>query len=211
MKHLNDYLTLGRTGLKVSPLGLGVMTYGWGADKKAAREIFDFYRERGGNFFDTADMYSAGESETWLGEFIHDAKVRDEIAIATKFSFNAHPGNPNAGGNGRKNILRALEGSLRRLNTDYVDIYILHAWDRVTPVEEVMSTLNDLVRAGKVRHIGFSDAPAWYAARAQTIAEERGYEPLAMLQLEYSLVSRNLEREHIPLAVETGISIVPIR
>ena len=154
---MNNYRTLGRTGLKVSPLGLGVMTYGWGADKLAARAIFNLYRERGGNFFDTADMYAAGESESWLGEFIHESSARDQAVIATKFSFNAQPGNPNAGGNGRKNILRALEGSLRRLKTDYVDVYMLHAWDRVTPVEEVMSTLNDLVRAGKVRHIGFSD------------------------------------------------------
>ncbi|HEU0276084.1 MAG TPA: aldo/keto reductase [Candidatus Udaeobacter sp.] len=209
MKNLNDYCTLGRTGLKVSPLGLGVMTYGWGANRKTAREIFDLYRERGGNFFDTADMYAGGESESWLGDFVQETKARDQAVVATKFSFNAQPGNPNAGGNGRKNIMRALEGSLRRLKTDYVDIYILHAWDRVTPVEEVMSTLNDLVRAGKIRHIGFSDVPAWYAARAQTLAELRGYERLALLQLEYSLVSRNLEREHVPLAVETGISIVP--
>lgn len=208
-EQLKEYRTLGRTGLKVSPLGLGVMTYGWGADKKAARAIFDLYREEGGNFFDTADMYSGGESESWLGEFVSDAHARDEVVIATKFSFNAQPGNPNARGNGRKNIFRALEGSLKRLRADYVDVYILHAWDRVTPVEEVMSTLNDLVRAGKVHHIGFSDAPAWYASRAQTLAELRGYERLALLQLEYSLVSRNLEREHVPLSMETGISIVP--
>jgi aryl-alcohol dehydrogenase-like predicted oxidoreductase len=154
-------------------------------------------------------MYAGGESETWLGEFVRDGRTRDEVVIATKFSFNAQPGNPNAGGNGRKNILRAIEGSLRRLQTDYVDIYILHAWDRVTPVEEVMRTLDDLVRAGKVRHIGLSDAPAWYAARAQTLAEACRYERLALLQLEYSLVSRSLEREHVPLAVETGVSIVP--
>jgi aryl-alcohol dehydrogenase-like predicted oxidoreductase len=209
MKDLKQYRTLGRTGLKVSPLGLGVMTYGWGANKQRAREIFDLYRDRGGNFFDTADMYSAGESESWLGEFVQDAKARDQAVIATKFSFCAQPGNPNAGGNGRKNIMRALEGSLRRLRTDFIDVYILHAWDCVTPVDEVMATLNDLVRAGKVRHIGFSDVPAWYAARAQTIAELCHYERLALLQLEYSLVSRNLEREHIPLAIETGISIVP--
>jgi len=209
MERMNDYRTLGCTGLKVSPLGLGMMTYGWGADKQAGRAMFDLYRERGGNFFDTADMYAGGESETWLGEFVHEARVRDEVVIATKFSFNAQPGNPNAGGNGRKNIFRALEGSLRRLQTDYVDLYILHVWDRVTPVEEVMSTLNDLVRAGKVRHIGLSDAPAWYAARAQTLAEAYRYEPLALLQLEYSLVSRSLEREHLPLAAELGISLVP--
>src|ERR1044071_8486881 len=124
MKSLNHYQTLGRTGLKVSPLGLGVMTYGWGADKPAARAIFDLYREAGGNFFDTADMYAGGESETWLGEFVRDSRSRDEVVIATKFSFNAQAGNPNAGGNGRKNILRAIEGSLRRLQTDYVDLYI---------------------------------------------------------------------------------------
>jgi aryl-alcohol dehydrogenase-like predicted oxidoreductase len=206
---VNDFRTLGRTGLKVSPLGMGVMTYGWGADKQAARTIFDVYRARGGNFFDTADLYSGGESESWLGEFVEDSRSRDALVVATKFSFNAQPGNPNAGGNGRKNILRALEGSLRRLRTDYVDLYILHAWDRVTPVDEVMRTLDDLVSAGKVRHIGMSDVPAWYASRAQTLAEARGYEPIASLQLEYSLVSRSLEREHVPLAAETNISIVP--
>jgi aryl-alcohol dehydrogenase-like predicted oxidoreductase len=209
MAHIAEYRTLGRTGLKVAPLGLGVMTFGWGADKQAARSLFDLYRERGGNLFDTADLYAGGESEAWLGEFVQDAGARDEVVIATKFSFNAQPGNPNAGGNGRKNIHRALEGSLRRLKTDYVDVYILHAWDRVTPVDEVVRTLDDLVRAGKVRHIGFSDVPAWYASRAQTIAELRGLEPLALLQLEYSLVSRSLEREHLPLAAELGLSLVP--
>jgi aryl-alcohol dehydrogenase-like predicted oxidoreductase len=209
MDSMKDYRTLGRTGLKVSPLGLGVMTYGWGADKGPARGMFDLYRERGGNFLDTADLYAGGESERWLGEFVESAGCRDEVVIATKFSFNAQPGNPNAGGNGRKNIYRALEGSLRRLRTDYVDVYMVHAWDRVTPVEEVMRTLDDLVRAGKVRHIGLSDVPAWYAARAQTLAEAHRMEPLALLQLEYSLVSRSLEREHQPLAEELGISIVP--
>ena len=206
---MKEYRTLGRTGLKVSPLGLGVMTYGWGADKTAARSMFDLYRDRGGNLLDTADMYSGGESETWLGQFVRETKSRDQVVIATKFSFNSREGDPNAGGNGRKNILRAIDSSLRRLQTDYVDLYILHAWDCVTPVEEVLSTLNDLVRAGKVRHIGLSDVPAWYAARAQTLAEARRQEPIAILQLEYSLVSRNLEREHVPLALETGISIVP--
>jgi aryl-alcohol dehydrogenase-like predicted oxidoreductase len=206
---MDEFRTLGRTGLKVSPLGLGAMTYGWGAEKQAARSIFELYRERGGNFFDTADMYAGGDSETWLGEFVREAQSRDSVVVATKLSFNAQPGDPNAGGNGRKNILRALEGSLRRLQTDYVDLYVLHAWDRVTPVEEVIRTLDDLVRAGKVRHIGLSDVPAWYAARAQTLAETRGYEPLALLQLEYSLVSRALEREQVPFAQETHVSIVP--
>src|SRR6266567_3624559 len=172
---LNEYLTLGRSGLRVSPLCLGTMTFGtewgWGSEEDTARAVFSRYLERGGNFVDTADMYTNGKSEELVGKFIKDAKVRDQVVIATKFSFNAQPGNPNAGGNGRKNIFRAIEGSLKRLRTDYVDIYILHAWDCVTPVEEVMSTLNDLVRSGKVRHFGFSDAPAWYASRAQTLAE----------------------------------------
>ena len=203
------FRTLGRTGLKVSPLALGVMTFGWGADKDVSRRIFDTYREAGGNFIDTADMYAGGTSEEWLGEMIEKTGSRDQVVLATKFSFNAQPGNPNAGGNGRKNILRALEGSLRRLRTDYVDLYILHTWDRVTPVEEVAATLNDLVRSGKVRHVGLSDVPAWYASRYYTIAEIRGWERPAALQYEYSLVSRSLEREHLPLAQELGMSITP--
>jgi aryl-alcohol dehydrogenase-like predicted oxidoreductase len=206
---IHVYRTLGRSGLKVSPLVLGTMTFGWGADQNTSRQIFDVYRASGGNFVDTADLYAAGSSEAWLGEMIHATESRHEIVLATKFSFNAQKGNPNAGGNGRKNILRALDGSLQRLRTDYIDLYILHTWDRVTPVEEVASTLNDLVRAGKVRHIGLSDVPAWYAARFTTIADLRGWERPATLQFEYSLVSRNIEREHVPLAHELGISITP--
>jgi aryl-alcohol dehydrogenase-like predicted oxidoreductase len=205
----NTFRTLGRTGLRVSPLAFGAMTFGWGAEKDVARQLFDAYRSAGGNFLDTADMYAAGTSEEWLGEMVEATKSRHEIVLATKFSFNAQAGNPNAGGNGRKNILRALEGSLRRLRTDYIDLYILHAWDRVTPVEEVASTFNDLVRAGKIRHLGLSDVPAWYASRFATIADLRGWERPAALQLEYSLVSRSLEREHLPLAQELGISITP--
>src|SRR5690242_5775016 len=122
------YRTLGRTGLKVSPLALGGMTFGWGADKATARRLFDAYRDTGGNFIDTADLYAGGTSEEWLGEFIEASHSRDEIVLGTKFSFNAQKGNPNAGGNGRKNILRAVEGSLRRLRTDYIDLYLLHTW-----------------------------------------------------------------------------------
>ena len=203
------YTTLGRTGLKVSPLALGAMTFGWGAEKDVSRRLFDVYREHGGNFIDTADLYAGGTSEEWLGEFIESSKSRDQIVLATKFSFNAQQGNPNAGGNGRKNIYRALEGSLRRLRTDYIDLYIMHTWDCVTPVEEVASTLNDFVRSGKIRHVGLSDVPAWYASRFTTIADLRGWERPATLQLEYSLVSRSLEREHLPLARELGISITP--
>ncbi len=206
---LDHFRTLGRTGLKVSPLALGAMTFGWGADKETARRLFEVYREAGGNFLDTADMYSGGVSEEWLGELIQAGKARDDVVLATKFSFSAQQGNPNAGGNGRKNILRALEGSLRRLRTDYLDLYIMHTWDRATPVEEVASTLNDLVRCGKIRHVGLSDVPAWYAARFTTMADLRGWERPASLQLEYSLVARNLEREHLPLAQELGISITP--
>lgn len=204
-----SFRTLGRSGLKVSPLALGAMTFGWGADAETSRRLFDIYRARGGNFIDTADLYAGGTSEQYVGEFIEATKSRDEIVLATKFSFNAQAGNPNAGGNGRKNILRAIDGSLRRLRTDYIDLYILHTWDQVTPVEEVASTLNDLVRSGKVRHIGLSDVPAWYASRYTTIADLRGWERPASLQFEYSLVSRSIEREHVPLAREFGISITP--
>ena len=175
---LDDYVLLGRSGLRVSRLCLGTMTFGtewgWGSAESAAREMFDRYLDAGGNFIDTADGYTGGTSETLVGKFIRDRGNRDRVVLATKFTFAAEQGNPNAGGNGRKNIHRALEGSLRRLQTDYVDLYWLHAWDGLTPMEEVLSTLDALVRAGKVRAVGFSDVPAWYLARAQTIAEFRG-------------------------------------
>ena len=212
-RNLNDYITLGRSGLRVSPLCLGTMTFGtewgWGAEEKTSREVFDRYVDAGGNFIDTADFYTGGHSEELLGKFISERGVRDRVVLATKFTFNGDAGNPNAGGNGRKNIYRALDGSLRRLQADYIDLYWLHAWDTVTPVEEVISTLNDLVRAGKIRHYGFSDTPAWYVARAQTLAEKEGKERLVALQLEYSLVERNIEREHIPAAQELGLGITP--
>jgi len=210
---LNEYVTLGRSGLRVSPLCLGTMTFGtewgWGIEEDAARAVFSRYLERGGNFVDTADMYTNGKSEEFVGKFIKDAKVRDQVVLATKFTFNAQPGNPNAGGNGRKNMYRAIEGSLRRLQTDYIDLYWMHAWDMITPVEEVVASLDMLVKAGKVRYIGFSDVPAWYVARAQTLAEQQGRERIAALQLEYSLIERNIEREHIPAAQELGIAILP--
>lgn len=210
---LNEYITLGRSGLRVSPLSLGTMTFGtewgWGAEESVSRRLFDRYLEEGGNFIDTADAYTGGKSEELLGKFISDRGLRDRLVLATKFTFNAEAGNPNAGGNGRKNIYRALHGSLRRLQTDYVDLYWLHAWDMVTPVEEVISTLNDLVREGKIRHYGFSDTPAWYVARAQTLAEKEGKERLIALQLEYSLVERSIEREHIPAAQELGLGVCP--
>jgi len=209
---LNSYYTLGRSGLRVSRLALGTMTFGtewgWGTDKDTARALVNAYVDAGGNFFDTADLYTNGTSETWLGEFIAEGGLRDKAVISTKFTYNAQPGNPNAGGNGRKNILRAVEASLKRLGTDYIDLYLLHTWDRVTPAEEVMRTLDDLVRSGKVRYVGLSDVPAWYASRAQTIAQFRGYEPLAALQLEYSLAERNIENEFVSLGTEHGMGIM---
>jgi aryl-alcohol dehydrogenase-like predicted oxidoreductase len=209
---LTSYYTLGRTGLRVSRLALGTMTFGtewgWGADKATARQLFDTYADAGGNFFDTADLYTNGTSETWLGEFIAERGLREKSVIATKFGFNGEPGNPNAGGNGRKHMLQAVEGSLKRLGTDYIDIYIVHAWDRMTPAEEVMRSFDDLVRSGKVRHIGLSNVPAWYASRAQTIAEWRGYEPVSALQLEYSLVERNIEREFTELGTQHGMGLM---
>lgn len=209
---INNYYTLGRSGLRVSRLALGAMTFGsewgWGAEKSGAKELFDHYVDAGGNFIDTADLYTNGTSETWLGEFIKDRSLRDKLVVATKFSFGAEPGNPNAGGNSRKNILRAVEGSLKRLVTDYIDLYFLHCWDTLTKPEEVIRTLDDLVSAGKIRHIGLSDVPGWYAARAQSIAEWRGYEPVSVMQLEYSLVERNIEHEHIPLGQELGMGVM---
>jgi aryl-alcohol dehydrogenase-like predicted oxidoreductase len=207
-----QYFTLGNSGLRVSRLALGTMTFGtdwgWGADKSTARELFNAYIDRGGNLLDTADLYTNGVSEQWVGDFIRERQLRDRVVVATKFSFNADPGNPNSGGNGRKNILRAVEGSLKRLDTDYIDLYILHAWDMLTPAEEVMRTFDDLVRAGKIRHVGLSNTPAWYASRAQAIAQWRGLEPVSALQLEYSLVERSIENEYVPLGQQQGMGIM---
>jgi aryl-alcohol dehydrogenase-like predicted oxidoreductase len=211
--NLNDYITLGRSGLKVSPLCLGTMSFGtewaWGNDEATSKAIFDHYLDAGGNFIDTADLYTNGRSEQFVGKFINDRKARDKAVLATKFTFNPEPGNPNAGGNGRKNIYRALEGSLKRLGTDYIDLYWMHVWDLVTPVGEVVDTLHDLVQAGKIRYAGFSDVPAWYAARAQTLAEKEGKHRIVAQQLEYSLVERHIEREHVHAARELGMGICP--
>jgi len=208
---LSEYVTLGRSGLKVSPLCLGTMTFGedwgWGSSEETAREIFNAYVDGGGNFLDTADGYVNGKSEELIGKFIKEGKLRDRLIVATKFTFNAQEGDPNAGGNGRKNIYRALEGSLKRLNTDYIDLYWMHTWDTVTPVEEVLLTFNDLIKEGKIRYFGLSDVPAWYLAKMQTLAEAHSLHRISALQLEYSLIERNIEREHIPAAVEFGMGI----
>ncbi|HEY4179345.1 MAG TPA: aldo/keto reductase [Kofleriaceae bacterium] len=210
---LASYHLLGKSGLRVSPLALGTMTFGntwgWGVDPTTAHALMDRYLAAGGNFIDTADGYAAGASESIIGDYMERTRTRDRIVLATKFTFSEQPGNPNSGGNGRKNIHRALEGSLRRLKTDYIDVYFLHVWDGVTPVGEVMQTLSDLVRVGKIRHIGLSDVPAWYFARAQTLADAKDLERVCALQLEYSLVERNIEREHIPAAIEMGVGVTP--
>ena len=206
------YYMLGNSGLRVSRLALGTMTFGtewgWGADRETARAMFDAYVEAGGNFFDTADLYTGGTAEPGSASSSPRRGLRDKVVIATKFTMNMEPGNPNAGGNGRKNIMRAVDASLRRLGTDYIDLYLMHVWDRLTPAEEVLRTLDDLVRAGKLRHVGLSDVPAWYAGRAQAIAELRGYEPISALQLEYSLTERSIEHEFVPLATRRGAGIM---
>lgn len=210
---INNYYTLGNTGLRVSRLALGTMTFGkewgWGNTKEEAQHIFDYYLDHGGNFVDTADMYTQGSSERFIGDFMQKRKNRDEIVLATKFTFNTSQNNDvNAGGNSRKNIRRTLEESLKRLKTDYIDLYILHCWDLFTPVEEVMRTLNDLVTEGKILHIAFSNVPAWYASRAQAIAQSMNYEPVSAFQLEYSLIQRNIEDEYIDLGQYTNAGIM---
>ncbi|MFH5824609.1 aldo/keto reductase [Georgenia sp. AZ-5] len=204
------YQPLGQSGLRVSELCLGAMTFGqqrgsWGADKADSRKVFDAFVEAGGNFFDTANTYQGGESETFLGEFV--GAERDHYVIATKFSAGLRAGDPNAWGNGRKNIRQSVEASLRRLGTDYIDLYWMHAWDQATPQEEVLRALDDLVTSGKVLHIGLSDTPAWVIARSQTIAELRGWAPLAAVQLPYSLVERTPERELLPMAERLGLGV----
>ena len=209
---LSNYRTLGHSGLIVSPMALGSMTFGtdrWGASDAGARAIFNNYVECGGNFIDTAEIYSGGASETMLGRFIAERNLRNRLVVGTKFAWNQDSGNPNAGGNGRKNIVRALEGSLARLGTDYVDLYWLHFWDMVTPVEEVLETLVSLVRAGKTRYFALSDVPAWYATKMAVLAAERCLPGPIAIQTEYSLVERTAEQEHVPAARETGMAIMP--
>ncbi len=211
---LDQYVTLGRSGLRVSPFCLGAMTFGqelgWGATEEDSEAILDHYVERGGNFIDTANTYTFGHSEKIIGD--HLGRVpskRDRVVIATKFFANMFPGDPNGGGAGRKSLVAACHESLRRLQTDYIDLYWMHAWDRHTPIEETLRALDDLVRAGKVRYLAFSDTPAWKLAQAQTIAQLRGYSPLIALQVEYSLLERTVEGELIPAAQELGLGVMP--
>jgi aryl-alcohol dehydrogenase-like predicted oxidoreductase len=203
------YRLLGNSGLRVSEAALGTMTFGeewgWGATKEEARKLYDAFREAGGNFFDTANLYTNGTSESFLGEFMQGH--RQSVVMATKYT-NAAPGtDPNAGGNHRKNMVQAVEASLKRLKTDYIDLYWVHIWDQITPVEEVMRGLDDLVRQGKVLYVGISDAPAWWIAQANTLALLRGWSPFIALQIEYSLTERTVERELIPMAKALNLGV----
>jgi len=200
--------------LRVSPFCLGAMTFGedwgWGSSVSESEAIISRFMERGGNFIDTANVYTKGHSEKIIGDFVgRDHARRDRIVIATKFFGNLFPGDPNGGGAGRKTIVSSCEQSLRRLQTDYIDLYWMHCWDRFTPVDETMRALDDLVTSGKVRYIGFSDTPAWKVSQAQTVAHLRGWAPLVALQIEYSLLERTVEGELIPMALEMGLGVTP--
>jgi aryl-alcohol dehydrogenase-like predicted oxidoreductase len=210
---LDDYRLLGRSGVRVSPLCLGTMTFGvgpgsWGSTDEEAARLVDRYIERGGNFIDTANFYGQmGQSETLLGKFVQGR--RDRLVISTKYSLTTSPGDPNASGNHRKNMMRSIEDSLRRMQTDYIDLYYLHMWDFRTPVDEILRAFDDLVRAGKILYIGMSDTPAWQASRMQAIAELRGWSQFCALQISYSLTERTVERELIPMAAEMGMGVCP--
>lgn len=209
---LDHYVTLGRSGLRVSPMCLGTMTFGedlgWGSGVEASEAIVDRYLERGGNFIDTANVYTYGHAEKIIGDHLtKDRARRDRIVLATKFFGGMYPGDPNSGGANRKAIINSAENSLRRLQTDYIDLYWMHAWDPTTPIEETLRALDDLVASGKVRYIGFSDTPAWKCAEAHTIAELRGLAPVIALQIEYSLLERTVEGELVPMAQDLGLGI----
>lgn len=205
------YKILGKSGLRVSELCLGTMSFGspepWATSDAEAKKIFSAFSEAGGNFIDTANLYAGGESEKCIGQLIaHD---RERYVLASKFS-NAVPGsnNPNAGGSHRKSFTQSLDATLKRLNVDYLDLYLAHFWDFSLPIEELMRAFDDAVRAGKILHAGLSDVPAWVASRAQAFYELRGGTPVSCMQLEYSLVERSIEREHLPLAMDQKIAVM---
>ncbi len=206
------YKLLGRSGLKVSELCLGTMGFGtengWGADKEASFAIMEKYAEAGGNFLDTANIYKFGTSEKIIGEFIN-ARDRDYFVIATKYSLHDNKTNPNASGNNRKNMMRSVEASLQRLQTDFIDVLYLHIWDDLTPVDEVLRGLDDLIRQGKVNYAAISDTPAWIVAKGNTMAELMGWSQFVALQVEYSLLQRTPERELLPMAKHFGMTVTP--
>jgi aryl-alcohol dehydrogenase-like predicted oxidoreductase len=181
--------------------------WGWGASKEESRRIFNRFVEAGGNFIDTANLYTNGTSERYVGEFM--AGDRERIVLATKYTLNPRPDDPNGGGNHRKSLIQSLHASLKRLGTDYIDLYWVHAWDFMTPVDEVMRALDDAVRAGKVLYVGISDAPAWVVSRANTLADLKGWTPFAGLQIQYSLIERTPERELLPMAKALDIAVTP--
>jgi len=211
------YKLLGHSGLRVSELCLGTMTFGedlgWGAPKDESRRMYDVFREAGGNFIDTANIYTNGTSETFLGDFI--SSDREQVVLATKYTFATKPPNAtrpvdvNNAGNHRKNMMQSVEASLKRLKTDYLDLYWLHGWDALTPVEEVMRAFDDLVRQGKVLYIGISDTPAWIVSQANTRAELSGWTPFIALQIEYNLIERTPERDLLPMAraFDLGVTV----
>lgn len=205
------YKLLGRSGLRVSELALGTMTFGeewgWGASKDESKAVFEAYANAGGNFIDTANRYTEGTSERWVGEFIH--ADREHFVLATKYTLFTRRDDPNFSGNHRKNMVQSLEASLKRLNTDYIDLYWLHAWDYTTPVDEVMRGLDDLVRAGKILYIGVSDTPAWIVSMANMMADLRGWTPFVGLQIQYSLIQRTVERDLLPMARALDIAVTP--
>src|SRR3984957_3790850 len=203
------YRLLGNTGLRVSEAALGPMTFGddwaWGSGKDGASKVYDGFREACGNFIDTANFYTNGTSESFLGEYME--AHRQSVVLATKYTMSAPGTDPNAAGNQRKNMMQAVEASLKRLRTEYIDLYWVHVWDQLTPVEEVMRGLDDLVRQGKVLYTGISDAPAWWIAQANTLAHLRGWSAFVGLQIEYSLIERTVERELIPMAKALNVGV----
>ena len=205
------YRLLGKSGLRVSELCLGTMTFGddwgWGAAKEESRRMFDAFAEAGGNFIDTANNYTDGTSEKFVGEFTRED--RDHFVIATKYTLTEFATDPNFGGNHRKNMRRSVEGSLKRLDTDHIDLLWLHMWDGMTPVEEVMRALDDLVRAGKVLYVGISDTPAWVVSQANTLADLRGWSRFVAYQGDYSLASRAPERDILPMTQAMEMAYLP--
>jgi aryl-alcohol dehydrogenase-like predicted oxidoreductase len=205
------YTLLGRSGLRVSEVALGTMTFGdawgWGASADECARMFEAFVEAGGNFVDTASNYTDGESESIVGALVEPE--RERFVVATKYTLSGRRDDPNAGGNHRKNLVRTLEASLRRLRTDYVDLLWLHMWDGMTPVDEVVRALDDLVSSGKVLYVGISDTPAWVVSRAVTLADLRGWTPFVAVQAPYSLVDRDVERELLPMARALGLTFTP--
>jgi aryl-alcohol dehydrogenase-like predicted oxidoreductase len=205
------YKLLGKSGLRVSELAVGTMTFGeewgWGSNKDESKKVFDAYANAGGNFIDTANRYTEGTSEKFVGEFI--ASDRDHFVVATKYTLYTRKDDPNFSGNHRKNMMRSLDESLKRLNTEYIDLYWVHAWDYTTPEEEILRALDDMIRAGKILYIGISDTPAWIVSRMNTIAEFRGWTQFVALQIKYSLIDRAVERELLPMARKLDLAVTP--